>query len=263
MDETVKYIERRQLDRTESFREVDKPKPPRKEGKSPFDEMLEQSRLLQQGNMDTKVQNKQTTQQAIQEIEKRQERSKDSSKDKEKEEDQRQEGSQERKTATGPGRKVVGKTSLKQNQSGSGGGRFDGSGHSAKKGDPSVRIAKKTGLGEFSISQNSSPLESKFNTTLSHIAKAIPKTLPQEVLNQIVRYVRIGLNQNGHQTIELRLHREIFKGLRLRLSSNRGKVSVHFLAATPEVKALFEREKFKIQDKLMLKGIAVEEILVF
>lgn len=257
IDETTKYGDRKAFEKLDQLREADRPKPPRKEGKSPFDEMLEQSKQLQQGALDTKFQSK-ATQQAVKELEKQQERQRDQSKDKEKEDDHKKESREERGQATAPGRKVLGKTGPKQ-QGGSG-GHGEGQGYGTKKESGSI-ASKKLALDKGGVKGAQSGFKMAFAAALKNQSH-LPKILPREILNQIVRYVRIGLNQQGGKEIELDLHKQVFKGLRLRLSSSRGKVRIHFLTANQEVKALFEKETSAIQEKLEAKGIAVENIMV-
>ncbi len=117
-------------------------------------------------------------------------------------------------------------------------------------------------LDATGFSTNQTQLGKAFQTYLKKQANFIPKQLSQEILNQLVRYVRIGLNKEGNKEIELDLHKEVFKGLRLRLTANHGKVSVHFLTANSDVRELFKRETSKIEGALVARGIAVQEIKV-
>ncbi|MDO8527188.1 MAG: flagellar hook-length control protein FliK [Deltaproteobacteria bacterium] len=260
VDEASKYVERRTMDRADQLREADKPKPPRKEGKSTFDEMLEQSKQLQQGAVNTKTQSKTTTQQAIQEMEKRQERSRDQSKDRDKEDEHKQD-SRDGKSQTGVvTRKVIGKTGSDKQDGGSGGHSFEGGGSGSQKGERFLTKGKK--VGEMNLQGTHKPFGKQFQLQLAKSETQLPKTLPQEVMNQLVRYVRIGLSREGMKELELQLHEKVFKGLRLRLSANHGRVKIHFLAANQEVRELFQRESANIEQQLVSKGIAVEEIRV-
>lgn len=262
MAEEIKNIDRRSLDRADQLREADKPKPPRKEGKSPFDEMLDQNRLLRQSTLDKKSQNKAETRQAMPEVERQMERQREQAKEREKEEEHKQESRDERRQAEAAGKKVVGKAGLKEQKGESGGHGFEGGGSGQKKsGRQSVQGKKEIGSEEMGAVANKAFAQA-FQKALAQSAKDLPKTLPQEVLNQVVRHVRVGLNRQGEKEIELDLHQNVFKGLRLRFHSNHGRVNVHFLAANEGVKRLFEREAPRIRAALEGKGIAVETIQV-
>ena len=258
MIDDVKYTDRKYLDRAEQAKEAEKPKPPKKEGKSPFDELMEQSQRLQQGSVDTRSQDKRVTEQAVREVEKRQERQRDQSKDKEKDEDQKQESREDRRDAQTVTKKVIGKGGSKEQQGGGGSHSSEGgSGFSRKKG--AALESKKSELAAAKTHNMEGAFGKAFKAALE---KQVPKAIPQEVLNQVVRYVRVGLSREGDKEVELQLHEKIFKGLRLRLSSNRGRVTVHFLAANAETRALFEKESSRIRAHLESKGIAVEKINV-
>ena len=263
VDESSKYIERTTMDRKDQLRETDKPKPPRKEGKSPFDELLEQSRQMQQGSVDTKLQaNKTVTQQAVQEIEKHQEKTKDQSRDRDKKEEEHQQSTKGERTETGfVGRKIVGKTGLRQQQGESGGKGSEG-GPDSKRGEKALLKTKKWSATDTRVQDGIKQFGKQLQAAMSKAGNAVPKTISQEVLNQLVQYVRLGLSREGGKEIELQLHEKVFKGLRLRLSSNHGKVEVHFMAATAEVRELFTREASRIKGELIAKGVAVETIQV-
>jgi hypothetical protein len=66
----------------------------------------------------------------------------------------------------------------------------------------------------------------------------------------------------GDQEIQIDLHEKIFRGLKLRVTSRKGKVDVHFLAADAKTRSIFEKNKDDIRDALEKKGILVEEILI-
>lgn len=263
MGEETKKIDRKTLDRADQMREADKPKPPRKEGKSPFDELLDQNRLAQQSTLDNKSQTKTVTQQAASEVERQQERQKDQSKDRDKEEDPKQESRDDRKQTEMVGKKVVGKAGLKEQKGESGGQGFEGGGGGGhkKSGRQAIQTKKEMGANQTNALAHKAFAQA-FQKALAQSSKDLPKTLPQEVLNQVVRYVRIGLNKQGNKEVELDLHQNVFKGLRLRFSSRHGKVDLHFLAANAEVRDLFERESPQIREALEKKGIAVENIRV-
>ncbi len=259
MIEDVKYNDRKYIDRAEQAKEADKPKPPKKEGKSPFDELLEQSQRLQQGSVDTKSQDKRVLQQAAKEVEKRQERQRDQSKDREREDEHRQNTRDERSPTQSVTKKVVGKAGLKEQQGGGGEHASEGGGGFSRKKESSSAAAKKSEMAPAPLQKETGAFGKAFKIAMSQY---LPKTLSQEILNKVVQYVRIGLSRKGNKEIELELHEKIFKGLRLRLESNRGKVTLHFLAANAQTRALFERESSKIRAHLENRGIDVAKVMV-
>ncbi len=88
------------------------------------------------------------------------------------------------------------------------------------------------------------------------------REIPKQVLDQIVQYVRVGLNKDLNKEIQVDLSEKIFKGLSLRVSSNRGLIQVSFLTGNAEVRRLFEASKNQIAQELKQKGIQVEKIQV-
>lgn len=263
IEESYKYIERRGLEKPRDPREPEKEKFRQKEGKSPFDEVLEQGRRLTQGTLNARgLKVNAETKESPLPMEKFKEKIKERSEEREKEEDRKKESREEKRETTDPSHKVVGKGSGKKNEGGSSGGGEKGErGLAGQKGRKLFAKASMRNSDGALHQINGKRFSRAFGEKLG-LNKQFPKTLPQEVLNHIVRYVRIGLNQKGEKEIALDLHQNVFKGLRLRLSSNHGKVKIHFLAADGAVRLLFSKEKEAILEALSKKGIAVEEILV-
>lgn len=262
MEDVQKYIDRRSLDRNSGIPEPEKAKPPKKEGKSPFDELLEQGRRLSQGAIDTHSQSKQATQEAVKATEKFKERFQDQKKEKEREEESRAESRESRRGEIFVGKKVIGKGGLKEESGGQGG---TGHGEQGTTGKQRKRFAVENYRKLASDSQckiGSEAFAQMLQKKLAAKGSTLPKQLSQEILNNIIRHVKIGLSEKGKKEMELTLHRNIFKGLRLRIASNHGKVYVHFLTANGGVRELFVREKSTIQKALESKGIAVGEIRV-
>lgn len=262
MEEIRKSLDRTQMEQasmnSEDARRSSRPK----EGKSFFDEMLDQKRNAGASQV-TPMKETSTPRESARAGEQYQERIKERSKDKDKEkneEDQKKSKDEARETAGDP-KKVVGRGGLKKNNEGGGGKSFQDGGPSSKQSRRSAMIDKKLGVDETSLSQGLSQTSKSFAAKLANTGN-LPKTLPKEVLDQIVRYVRIGINRKQGKEIELALHQDIFKGLRLRFTENRGKVSVHFLTAGGAVRDLFLSERNSIHAALSLKGISVEEIRV-
>ena len=107
-------------------------------------------------------------------------------------------------------------------------------------------------------------LGAKFNDQLRASLKAAGESprLTQAILNQLVTYVKLGLNRRGEKEIQIELHERIFRGLKLRVTSRDGKVGVHFHAADAKTRRLFEESRPTLHAALSAKGILVDEIIV-
>lgn len=88
----------------------------------------------------------------------------------------------------------------------------------------------------------------------------LPPRLPQELLDRIVKHARLLMNKDGEKEMQLALHEEIFKGLRLRIATKKGKVTATFVTSSREVHDLFLSERRAIDDALTEKGVEVEGI---
>lgn len=86
--------------------------------------------------------------------------------------------------------------------------------------------------------------------------------MTQAILNKIVQSVRAGLNEKGEKEIQIDLHKEILKGLKLRVISRNGRVSVLFQSEDHQVRKLVEQHQEEISKALVEKGIEVAEIRV-
>jgi uncharacterized membrane-anchored protein YjiN (DUF445 family) len=107
-------------------------------------------------------------------------------------------------------------------------------------------------------------LHGKFMEKLqTSLAKGLREPgMTQAVLNQLVQYVKFGINQAGDKEIQVELHERIYKGLKLRVASKEGKVLVHFMAADDKTRAVFDKNRDEIKKALEKKGILVEDILI-
>ncbi len=251
-------------DRADAARQADKAKPPQKEQKSSFDEVLEQSRVQNQASFNSRLQSQKATQQGVEELQGDQERRRQDRDKKDKDADQsgsRKDRSDSRDTATGDHRKVVGKGGTRdgENQGGSAGGGSSGSGFGRKSSSKVVESKK----GERSRMDEAVRAE-KFRETLAAKSNQNVKRagLDPELLQKLVRYVRVGLNGLGEKEIQIDLHETVFRGLKLRLAAKDGKVKVHFLASEGETRRLFEKNSSEIRQALEAKGILVESIQV-
>lgn len=258
--EDLKQIERAAINRADQLREAERPKTKPKEGRSAFDDLLEQSKKLSQDLAESRTQTKTATREAVVEGDKLKERQRERSKDSEKEEEQKQDSRGERKEGADGGKKVVGKNGPKEHHGQSKGGEA-GDGFSGRKGERFGTNIKKSS-GAKTVEAGSHHFAKEFQTQLIQTASAHQTKLPQEVLNQIVKAVRLGFKRDGTRVLELECGPEIFQGLRLRFHSKDGKVDLAFLTANPETRKLFEREREKIHQTLKEKGIVVESITV-
>ena len=260
MDESLKTIERNSLNRAEAMKEAEKPRPKPKEGRSTFDELLEQSRSLSEQAAKPKLQQKTLTREALPETDRLKERQKDRHKDSEEKEDQRQDSKSDRRDGQDVAKKVVGKQGLKQQQGEGGRGNSHEKGMTQKRGEKTQLLFKK-GLSHKGA-VGSLEFAREFQAKLTQATQRAPKTIPQDILNQVVRYVRLGQKADGTQVFEIKCRETLFQGLSLRFEAKNGKVSVEFLTANKEVQGLFAKEIPSIRELLVQKGIAVENLAV-
>jgi len=255
-DEVTRADQKRQ-DRlaAEKPKETEKPK----EGPSQFDRVLEESKSIQRALPTTQTPQKATTEQAAQEAHRRDDRQKDDERREDKDKDKgKDQGDGEKRSTQGlvQGR-VAAKGQQKDGRGGSGGEGRGGFAGGQKRSVASTQLkspAKAITPG----------LHGKFAERLqASIAKgmAAPQ-MTQAVLNQLVQYVRIGINKMGDKEIQIDLHEKIFRGLKMRVTSREGKVGVHFMAADAQTRSVFEKNKDQIRDALEKKGILVEDIRV-
>ena len=84
----------------------------------------------------------------------------------------------------------------------------------------------------------------------------------QQIVNQVMQYFRVRKLTTGETELELGFREEIFKGLRLRLISKDGKVSLHILSGEGDVRRLFEKNRDDITKALTDKGVALHDIVI-
>lgn len=87
-----------------------------------------------------------------------------------------------------------------------------------------------------------------------------PGRIPQRVIEQIVSYARLYSKKDGETELELALHEEIFKGLRMRISTKNGRVKVTFITSSRDVRDLFKMERNSLNSELTENGLAVDGI---
>lgn len=255
-----KDMERRTLDKT---KEKERPKEQPKQEPSNFDRMLEQNRKLQQGAIDKRLHLRDSEQKGSEKVlEKVRERAKEESRrDEDREEKKGKSEENQGKSEQKEGHKrVVSKEEIKRD-SGSGGGKEEGGAFSFRR-KGTQKFEKRGNPTETGLERQKESFLKAFRERLAQNAKNFPKKLDQETLNHLVRHVRLLRRATGETEIELDLNVKIFKGLRLRLKSQHGKIDLHFLTRGEAVKDLFEREKGRIIDSLRDKGIDVATMTV-
>ncbi len=89
-----------------------------------------------------------------------------------------------------------------------------------------------------------------------------PNVLTKAVLDQIVQYCRIVTKTDGDKELDMQLHEQVFKGLKLRVSVVKGKVDATFVTESEEVLNLFNAQKSVLTQALQEKGIAVNSVNV-
>ncbi len=175
-------------------------------------------------------------------------------------------------------RKVIGRGDLSERghgQGGQGGNSFRGDSQGRQQGRGTslatdLGLTKAQALAQTAKSKFEAELQvaqSMMPATLSASAAAAsgiaaPKMLPKAVLDQIVRYCRVITKTDGDKEIDMQLHDELFKGLRLKVSVTEGRVQATFITVSPEVGQLFRAQKSDLTRALEEKGIAVESLNV-
>ncbi len=86
------------------------------------------------------------------------------------------------------------------------------------------------------------------------------ETIPTRLMEQIVSYARLHSKKDGETELELALHEEIFKGLRLRISTKNGKIKATFITSSRDVRELFQNQKNTLNQQLTENGLEVEGI---
>ncbi|MBU4484716.1 flagellar hook-length control protein FliK [bacterium] len=257
----------------DSYRHVEKPKAkpsevdnqrahdekvPKTE-KSDFDKVFEKVKQAQDIKDPAKPKAQAMTERSVEDVDRYRDKKDDGKKDdKDKKEGDKKESDERKGTDTTTARAVHGK-GAKKGQSG-----YGGSGHQAFSGGHRASIEKIKSLAKSKTQKDG--IGNKFAKELKSLMKdkeiRAPKLLNQDLLNQIVRHVKVGINLKGEKEMRMDLHGKVFQGLRLRVAEKDGKIRVHFLTATKGVKALFEKESEKIKQALIDKNIDVTEIIV-
>lgn len=236
---------------------------PRKEGQSTFDKVLEQNRLLQKSpqNIQVTLQKAHQQETRVARHQEQGERGKGKQSDEKEKERSKQEAKEERKAGSEAEQRVAGKGKAKggSEEGGSKGGKGRGFGRALHR--KATASLKK---GAFTKAAQAAAEGSKFAAKLAAQMKAshLSREFIQKMVNQIVKFVKTGINREGDKEVRLDLHDRIFRGLQLRVALKRGKVSVHFNTSNAEVRELFANSSENIQKELEARGVSVWEIKV-
>jgi len=253
-------IKKADLARQERLRQQATEKAKPKDQESEFDKLVKSGQMQQRATT-AKAQQKPVTEQAIHESAKKEQREQETRR---KERDDRKEKKDSREEQTREGgkitdQKVVGKGSGKQGGHGAGGeGRGGYQGSTSKRG-----LSSK--LSKAGVKTLPADLQKKFAAKLvqAQQAKGAGRAeLTQQVLDKIVQYVRIGMNRAGEKEIQIDLHERIFRGLKLRVTAQGGKVGVHLRTSDARGREVFKKNRDRIMAALTEKGIEVEEMRI-
>lgn len=185
----------------------------------------------------------------------------------------------ESKESSGPRAKeaekrVIGRGSLSErgHEGGEGGGHGTGSGSGRGRGTGTPLPLAMQGQGRAA---GGHAARGKFDIEL-HAAQSVAQSLPasapkpppkpnmltKAILDQIVQYARIVTKTDGDKELDMQLHEQVFKGLKLRVSVVKGKVDATFITESEEVLNLFNAQKSVLTQALEEKGIAVNSVNV-
>ena len=260
----VKVVDRAEKNRQDKRIQERKNQAQPKPKDSDFNEVLRKSNVVAKAMPQVqKQQSKVVTEYAIREAVKHQDRRGDEDKKEDKDgRDESRDSRQKGKKSEGKiaDQKVIAKGTLKKGTGQSGGGKHGGFGMASGK-RQMAKILTKAGARSLPAD-----LKGRFASKLAQVMKGKghvnQAVLSQQVLNNIIQFVKIGMNRKGDKEIQVDLHEKIFKGLKLRVIAHEGKVSVMFTTADKKGKKVLEKNKDDISKALKDKGIDVDEITI-
>jgi hypothetical protein len=86
--------------------------------------------------------------------------------------------------------------------------------------------------------------------------------IPTEVVDKIVAQARFGLNAEGAHEFQIDLKHDVFKGLKLSITTKDGKVSIKMTAENADVQKNFESKANDLASALAAKGLNVTGVSV-
>lgn len=88
------------------------------------------------------------------------------------------------------------------------------------------------------------------------------QSMTKALLDQVVQYCRLITKTDGDKEMDMQLHEQIFKGLRIRVSLVKGKIEATLMARDREVQSLLQGQAAQMQQALREKGVEVKAINV-
>lgn len=238
-----------------------------KTSQSAFDKVLEQQKVIQQSPaLQTKINEQGGAEHKVKEIFQRQE----DKEERQKRDDKDESGAKEKvklkskdSSSTIITREAVVRGGEKRGF-GDGGGRGGGKdkgGYSSDMAKRQIVEKKLQNIRGLIDNLGQSSFANKLASAKTTALRMTPQQM-QALVNKVVQTIQIGKNQLGQDELKLIFKENVFAGLRLRFTSNHGRVSIQFETASREVKDLFTAESKKIKAALEEKGVAVDSIQV-
>jgi Flagellar hook-length control protein len=122
--------------------------------------------------------------------------------------------------------------------------------------------SEKQGFGE-----TNPMLDALFKNPVSDVdapfeqAAPVPNADPQEIMKQILDYMKIQLKP-GMEQLEMQLHPESLGTLHIQLTSKGGEITAQFHVQNEAVKAALESQIVELKDSLREQGVKVEAVEV-
>lgn len=238
-----------------------------KTSQSAFDKVMEQQKVIQQSpTLQTKVTEQGATEHRVKEVFQRQEEKEE----RRKRDDKDESGAKEKVKLKSKDsssiivtREAVVRGGEKRGfgDGGKGSGGKDRGGYSSDMSKRQIVEKKLQDIRGLIDNLGQHSFTGKLASAKAAMVKATPQQM-QALVNKIVQTIQIGKNRIGQDELRLIFKENVFAGLRLRFTSNHGKVSIQFETASREVRDLFTAESKKIKAALEEKGVAVESIQV-
>lgn len=238
-----------------------KEKPREKNEPSRFDHILEQSKQQVTRQQSSQPLQQRASDEGAKEARRREEfrdRQQDQRRDKEEGDGEKRKAEGTREGKAGE-QKIVAKASIRERQGGQGGDGGRGGSGAGNERKSAAAVLKKDGAKQ-GILAAAGRFSAELKAKLAQVARS--PQLPQEIINQLVQQIRLGLNMKGEKEIQIDLQEKIFRGLKLRVTSREGKVAIAFRTADLPSRDLFISNKEALRESLEKKGIHVDEISI-
>lgn len=254
---TVDDIKRSERIKQEQNQERGKVKPQESE----FDQLLKKNQLSANMNpQQSKVSSEQAIREAVKQQEKQGEEKKRDDDDGDRKNSSRQKG-ERTESRNSDHQRVEGKGGNRQGSEGGGSGGNNNSGGGGARQGSKRDLSKLARKGD----ESSLPvdLKGKFAQKLSKAIKAEGSNQAesiQRMVDKIVQFVKVGINRNGQDEMQIELSDRIFRGLKLRVfSKGNGKIGISFRVADESNKKALAGTEGAIRKRLKEKGIDVDE----